>query len=204
MGLLKIHNGQAALELTTNQDMRWKRNIKVRSTIAMKRKSMSEFKARLVLRGDQVSEQDTAFASASTACRGSMAMLLAMNVLFRFHIYMVDISQAFLQADERSWEDKTVTTVPPYVVFPGPSRLRRCVDSGMPTVTEAGLEARAFDEYQKMPAEMKRSNFRRCLITHRPVYGGRDAPLRWFLRISSALRKGMGKYAMRSVHIYTS
>ena len=120
-------------------------------------------------------------------------MLLTMNMLFHLSLYMVDISQAFLQADELSWEDKMVTTVPPYVVLPDPNRLHRCVDSGMPIVNEDDLKVLTLEEYQKVPVEMKRSNFRRCLITHRPLYGGRDAPLRWFLRIASALRKGDGE-----------
>ena len=99
-GLLRVHNGQAALELTTNQDGRWQTNRRIHSMIVTKRKSTMEFKARLVLRGDTISEQDTAFASAPTACRGSISMLLTWAVIFRLSAYMVDISQAFLQADE--------------------------------------------------------------------------------------------------------
>ena len=111
-GLLKIHNGQSSLELTTDQDIRWKYNRKVHSMVVMKRKSTLEFKARLVLRGDQVSEQDMAFVSAPTACRGSVQALIMMNVIFGLSIFMVDISQAFLQSDELSSRDKMVITVP--------------------------------------------------------------------------------------------
>ena len=190
MGLLKIHNGQAALELTSDRDMRWKKNRRIYSMIVMKRKSTAEFKARLVLRGDTISEQDTAFASAPTACRGSVHMLLTLNMLFGLSIFMVDISQAFLQADELSREDKLITTVPPYVLLPNPDVLPRCPDSGMPIVSESDLKVMSYEEYQSLPLIQKRANFRRCLITHRPLYGGRDAPLRWFLRLASALRKG--------------
>ena len=50
-GLLLVRYGQSALELTTSADSRWRGNARVHSTIVTKRKSTSEFKARLVLRG---------------------------------------------------------------------------------------------------------------------------------------------------------
>ena len=158
--------------------------------IVMKRKSTMEFKARLVLRGDTLSEQDMAFASAPTACRGSMATLITMNMIFGLSLHMVDISQAFLQADELVDRDKLMTTVPPYVVLPDIREMKKCPISGMAIVGEEDLTVLNWESYQKLSPEMKKSNFRRCLITHRPLYGGRDAPLRWFLRLAAALRKG--------------
>ena len=135
-GLMRIHNGQAALELTEDTEIKWKKNRRVFSMIVMKRKSASEFKARLVLRGDTISEEDSAFASAPTACRGSVPMLLTWAVTFRLSVFMVDISQAFLQADELSPTDKIVTTVPPYIKLPNPREMPRCPDSGMPILVE--------------------------------------------------------------------
>ena len=189
-GLLKVHNGQAALELTSERDPRWRKNRRVHSMIVTKRKSTSEFKARLVLRGDTISEQDTAFASAPTACRGSVPMLLTWAVVFELAVYMVDISQAFLQADELAVAGKMITTVPPFVILPDVNAMPKCPESGMPLVNEKDIKVLSFDEYQRIPTEQKKSSFRRCLVTHRPLYGGRDAPLRWFLRLASALRKG--------------
>ena len=190
LGLLKIHNGKAALELTTERDERWTYNKRVYSMIVMKRKSTLEFKARLVLRGDTVSEQDMAFTSAPTACLGSVATLITLNVIFGLSLHMVDISQAFLQADELVDGDKMITTVPPYVLLPDAGKLDKCPVSGMPIVNEKDLTVLDFETYQQIPMEKKRASFRRCLITHRPLYGGRDAPLRWFLRLAAALRKG--------------
>ena len=203
LGLLKVHNGQAALELITNHDDRWKRNRRIHSLIITKRKTTSEFKARLVLRGDTVSEQDTAFASAPTACRGSVHTLLMLNVTFNLAVYMVDISQAFLQADEMAASDKLITSVPPYVILPDPKKLPRCKDSGMPLVGENDIKILSFDEYQALPIEDKRSTFKRCLVTHRPLYGGRDAPLRWFLRLASALRQGGWRNTRSDVCTFT-
>ena len=122
----------------------------------MKRKSTLEFKARMVLRGDTLSEQDMAFTSAPTACRGSVATVIMMNVLFGLSLYMVDISQAFLQADELVDRDKLITTVPPYVVPPEAHKMRKCPISGMAIVEEKDLTVLDWDSYQKLSPDMKK------------------------------------------------
>ena len=68
--------------------------------------------------------------------------------------------------------------------------LPRCPVSNMALVTETDIKVLSYEEYQMLDVEKKKSSFRRCLVTHRPLYGGGDAPLRWFLRLASALRKG--------------
>ena len=190
-GLREVHNGQAAIELTSDRDQGWKRNRRLYIMTATRRNSTSEFKAIFAMRGDTISEHDTAFASAPTACRGSVPMLLTWTVVFNLSVFMVDISQAFLQAGDLSLPDKMVTTVPPYAILHDPDHLPRCVDSGMPLAVSKDIKVLSLNEYQSPPMGKKKSRFRRCLIARRPLYGGRDAPLRWFLRLASALRKGV-------------
>ena len=45
-------------------------------------------------------------------------------------------------------------------------------------------------DWGEWKASGQKSNIRRALLTNKPLYGGRDAPLRWFLRISSFFRQG--------------
>ena len=50
------------------------------------------------------------------------------------------------------------------------------------------MEILSWDQYAKMDAEKKKSSFKYALVTHRPLYGGREVPLRWFLQISATIR----------------
>ena len=43
-------------------------------------------------------------------------------------------------------------------------------------------------QYQALPPEREKSTFERCLATHKPLYGGRGAPLRCHLRMGASLR----------------
>ena len=106
---------------------------------AVKRKSTLEFKSMLVLRGDAVSESDVSFASAPTAGRCSVFTVLTMATIHRMSISMIDISQAFLQSDELSKEDKVATTVPSYVCLPRIENLKKREKTGTPLVTEKDI-----------------------------------------------------------------
>ena len=56
-----------------------------------------------------------------------------------------------------------------------------------------------WSEYKaKTKAELNQG-FRIGLVTHKPLYGGRDAPLRWYLKICSALRYGGWKHCRADV-----
>ena len=125
MGLLKIHNGSAALQLIRNGDEKWQGNRRAHSMIVLKRKSTLEFKARLVLRGDTVLESEVSSPSASTACRGSVQCALSMATIFSLSVSIIDVSQAFLQSDEMAHKDKVVVAVPSYISLPGPETLKR-------------------------------------------------------------------------------
>ena len=142
----------------------------------------------MVLRGDTISESDVSFASAPTAGRYSVFTVLTMATLFRMSLSMIDISQAFLQSDELSHADKVLTAVPPYIRLPNPDRLKRCAATGMAIVTEQDIIVDDWETFSKRKPEEKRAKFQICLATHRPLYGGRDAPLRWFFKISYTLR----------------
>ena len=117
-------------------------------------------------------------------------MLITFSQIPHLSIFMIDISQSFLQAGELAKQDKLITTVPPYIILPDPNVLPRCAMTNRPIVLESSIRVLNFDEHQCLTADQKRSNFRRCLVTHRPLYGGRDARLRRYLRLAAVLRRG--------------
>ena len=51
----------------------------------------------------------------------------------------------------------------------------------------ADIAVLEWHHYQALPPERKKSTFDRCLVTRKPLYGGSDAPLRWYLRVSASL-----------------
>ena len=104
--------------------------------IVLKKKNTNEFKARLALRGDTISESETAFSSAPTTGRGSVSMLITMATIFGWQLASIDVSQAFLQADDLQQEDKFYVILPPYITIRSPEFLKKCPISNMPIVEE--------------------------------------------------------------------
>ena len=165
--------------------------------IITKGKSTQGYKARLGLRGDTVSEGEMSVAGASTAFRGSVQALLTLATLFHLSLFVLGGSQSFLQSDEWCESDKYVKSVPPFAILPHPNDVPRCSITGLPLVTEVDIQILDWDCYRSMPAERKKSSFLKCLIAHKPLFGGRVAPLIWFLRVSATLRMDGWKLLVR-------
>ena len=54
---MKLHIGKSALQIASQDDKRVRNNRRIFSTIVLKKKNTNEFNARLVVRGDTVSEE---------------------------------------------------------------------------------------------------------------------------------------------------
>ena len=124
-----------------------------------------------MLRGDTVSEEEVSFASAPTAFRGSVQMILTTTAVFHLSLFVLDVSQEFLQSDELCEADKYVTSVPPFVSLPHPNDVPRCSTTGFPLVSEADIKVLDWDSYRGLPTDRKKSSFPKCLISHKPLYG---------------------------------
>ena len=73
-----------------------------------------------------------------------------------------------------------------------PEQLGKCPVSGTPTAQEIDIHVMERTEYKSKTKEELNKGFRVGLISHKPLYGGRDAPIRWYLKICAALRYGVG------------
>ena len=107
-----------------------------------------------------------------------MSALLSVAATFDFTVVMVDVSQALLQSDLAHPTERLIVILPEWIPLPW---------SG----TILGPDAPA------RPPPVTRG-----LLTTRPLYGGRDAPLRWFLKISSAFRKKGWKQLRTDVCVF--
>ena len=85
-------------------------------------------------------------------------VVLSTAANFGFEVVSIDVSQAFMQAVRVHPDDRLVVILPKWVPIPWANKTYSPEEeSKAPPVTHG-------------------------LITIRTLYGGRDAPLRWFLR----------------------
>ena len=146
-------------------DERYKTIPRVFTTIVMKIKACGLFKARLVLRGDMVPLASQHFLSAPTASRAMVKIILSLAANLGFTLGTVDVSMAFIQSDVVHPDERLIAIVPDWIPLPWKGRFIGPTDPNpKPRVT-------------------------RGFLTVRPLYGGRDAPLRWFIKISSVFRE---------------
>ena len=100
-------------------------------------------------------------------------VLLSIAANYGFELLSIDASQAFMQADRVHPQERIVVIHPKWIPIPWQKKILAPErEISAPAVTHG-------------------------VITKRPFYGGRDAPLRWFLRLSSVLR-AHGWVQMRS------
>ena len=177
--LVKDAKGQSALKEIELRDPRFAHLPKVFTTIVIKRKSSGIFKARLVLRGDMVPIAMQQFLSAPTAARCMVRIVLSIASTMRFRVGTVDVSMAFLQADIVNPEERIVAILPSWIPLPWSGTILN-------------------NEEEKLAPPVTKG-----VITIRPLYGGRDAPLRWFLRISTTLRSHGWKQLRTDVCTFT-
>ena len=164
--LLTAHGNAPPAMLEVDITLPQYRSItRVHSTLVVKRKSIGIYKGRLCIRGDTVPITQTAFVSSPTAnrCGVKLICIIASQSLWKIHA--LDISQAFLQAGNLHPSERVILLPPPMVPLPWKKKLHH---------PEMDLK--------KVP----RHNHGFLLL--RPLYGSRDAPMRWFLKLSQVLR----------------
>ena len=145
-------------------DPKYRGIARVRSTLVVKRKSVGVYKGRLCVRGDTVPIAQTAFASSPTANRCGVKIICLMASQSQWDVRALDISQAFLQAGNLNNHDRMIVLPPPMIKFPWKKSLHdHTVELKSLPVSEYGF------------------------LLLRPLYGGRDAPMRWFLKLSQVL-----------------
>ena len=162
-GLLKNDSqGRSALMVVNRLDPQYKNWPLVRSTLVVRWKGPLRAKARLCIRGDLMPIRDPV--SAPTPFRSSMKIFLAISAACGFSIVSMDISQAFIQADELNPRDQLLLSPPDCITLPW----NHTVDT--------------------IPQKTRRLSpwvFR----VLRPLYGMRESPLRWFIHISTSIRR---------------
>ena len=174
----KAHEPPAMIEIDL-RDSRYTMVPRVHSTLAVKREGIDSYKGRLCARGDTVPLQTTAFVSSPTAQRCAVKLICAIASQLPWVIHAIDASQAFLQSPNLNPKDRVVAIPPNMIHLPWKGKLP-------PTHTDLG----------------QRQNNRGFLLL-RPLYGGRDAPMRWFLALSKRLRENGFAQLKTDVCIYT-
>ena len=162
---------------------------KVHTTVVCKIKLQQKYKSMLRLRGDQQSLIHSGYVSAPTASRDFLRWITILTVNnLDFRLGMVDISQAFLQSSYIRKNDRVIALIPPYMKFIAGANGRPCWN-GMVSTSHKIVEFE--DQKLRITAagELKGARIQYGVKLYRPLYGSRDAPLRWFLTISQVLRK---------------
>ena len=142
-------------------EAKYRQITKVHSTLVVKRKSAGIYKGRLCIRGDTVPITKTDFASSPTANRCGIKLICIIASQTKWTIRALDISQAFLQAGNLHPAERVILIPPPTIRLPWQKSLY---------APDTDLKAVA------------RPNHGFLLL--RPLYGSRDAPMRWFLKLS--------------------
>ena len=174
----KAHEPPAMIEIDL-RDSRYTMVPRVHSTLVVKRKGIDSYKGRLCVRGDTVPLQTTAFVSSPTAHRCAVKLICALASQLSWVIHAIDVSQAFLQSSNLNPKDRVVVIPPNMIHLPWNGKLP-------PMHTDIG----------------QRQNNRGFLLL-RPLYGGRDAPMRWFLALSKRLREHGFTQLKTDVCMYT-
>ena len=146
------------------RDSRFKNIPRIRATLVAKRKSVGIYKGRLCARGDSVPLTHTPFTSSPTVSRCGSKLVVMIAAMLNFDIHSVDVSQAFLQSDNLAESDRCIIIPPSMIPMPWQGKLHN------PDVN----------------IKMLPSPTHGFLIL-RPLYGTRDAPLRWFIKLAKCL-----------------
>ena len=163
---------------------------KLHTTIVTKVKPGKGSKCRLCIRGDQQSLANAAFTSAPTA---SMEYLRILVSLFcnepQFAFIMADISRAFTQADYFNVEDRIIALMPKCVSMLSDSwKGELYLDSSCLNIEHAD------GSLKKLSTSMPNTH---GVLLYKPLYGTRDAPMRWYCKIAAELNR-FNFYATRT------
>ena len=126
-------------------------------------------------------------------------MVVILATFPKWEVGSIDVTHAFLQADDLQYSDKFFVMAPPYIVIRSPDHLKKCKIPGMAAVDENDIHVTEGSEYKSKSKEELDESSKVGLITHKPLYGGRDAPLRWYLAICAALRYGGWRHCRSDV-----
>ena len=174
----KAHEPPAMIEIDL-RDSRYSAVPRVRSTLVAKRKGIDSYKGRLCVRGDTVPLQTTALVSSPTVHRCAVKLVCAIASQMSWAIHAIDVSQAFLQSSNLNPKDRVVVIPPNMIHFPWNGKL------------------------PPMSCDIGQRNHNRGFLLLRPLYGGRDAPMRWFLALSKRLREHGFTQLKTDVCMYT-
>ena len=151
------------VEIALN-DPRFRHVPRIRSTLVVKRKNIGIYKGRLCARGDSVPLTHTPSTSSPTVHRCGAKLVLTIAALRSFEIHSVDASQAFLQSDNLAESDRCIAIPPSMGPMPWKGQLHP---------PETNLS--------HVPAPTH------GFLIPKPLYGTRDSPLRWFVKLSKVL-----------------
>ena len=159
-------NRDPPLELVLLNSTHARRYPRFHTTLVVRLKGNGIVKSRLCLRGDTMTAKFSNFVSAPTVDRSMIRLLVSTAATYGYRLSMVDITCAFLQSQELSDSDKYIALPPPCIML-----------NTMPWDGSIATK----------PQEQLGSRF--GLLRHRPLYGSKCAPLRWFLTLADLFRK---------------
>ena len=103
------------------------------------------------------------------------------------------MAQSFLQSDTVEFFDRQIVSLPGYIRIPSAAETR--MGNGKPrALVEKDVHILSWCDWKKVD---QKTNIRAAFLTNKPLYGGRDAPLRWFIAASRILRSA-GRRQLRS------
>ena len=164
--LLKSEAGQPpALTQVALKDPKYRHLARFPSTLAVKRKSVDLYKCRLRTRGDVAPLTVAGFMSSPTAHRCCLKTLCTLPSHLHWRFRALGISQAFPQSENLRPEDRIIGIPPSMVTLPWDGHL-----------LPVGADMETLPPTLHGP-----------LLT-RPLYGGRDAPVRRWITPPKRLR----------------
>ena len=170
-------------------DVKYRDVPKIHTTTVCKVKTNHGFKIRLCLRGDLQEEVRVQFVSAPTVGRDFLKLFLSiLSLHVDWVMCTVDITKAFTQGDYVHSADRCIAVMPSYF-----ASLSSSWEGWVATNLQATEFERDFEDSEKTETQPARFfsevKAKWGLLLYRPLYGSRDAPLRWWLSISTCLRK---------------
>ena len=159
--LLSPHRaGPPAMVEASLNESRFRSVPRIRSTIAVKRKSIGIYKGRLCARCESVPLTHAPFTAIPTAQRCGTKLVLTVAALGGFGIRSVDASQAFPRSDNVAESDRLIVLPPAMVPMPW----------------KGELHPQGVNLNRVPPPSLG-------FLISKPLYGTRESPLIWFLKL---------------------
>ena len=164
---------------------------RLHTTTVCKLKPNKGFKVRLCLRGDMQRESQVHFVSAPTVGRDFIKLFVSLFVLHPSWILCtVDITKAFTQSDYLAKNDRCLAVLPPYFQSHSSSWDGYIATNHLCTEYEGdGIGKNGERNVHVASRDTFDQKIVWGLLLFRPLYGSRDAPMRWWISISTCLRR---------------